>query len=443
VFENILLTISAVTPASSVFIIVPVAFANYGTATFLSFIIAAGIGVVMALCWAELGATYRTAGGDYAMISRAVNGAFGFANFGLQLVLGLFIPATIALGMGTYLAVILSANAKIVGAIVIITSAIIASLNIRFGTAVVGAFLYAEMAALVVVSFLGFAHIERPFSELILPLVYNANGQAVPATLGLVMAGVATAIFSYNGYNTAVYLSEEMVGSSKGVARAVLWSLLIVVLAELIPVTAVLLGASSIPELSKAPDLTAFVTERGGAVMNTVISLAIAGSIFNAVIAIIIQLSRALYNSGREQVWPEWINRWFAAIHPKYHSPWGATLFIGLFGAIAVLVLDVYSLVTFTGAFLTVAYAMIAFAALWSRRKHPDRPRPYRMPGWPLPPILALLALVYVFTQQNPRDMAITLIVLAIFVAYYLLFIRPVEWRRHALEQDLGLLDEE
>jgi len=53
----------------------------------------------------------------------------------------------------------------------------------------------------------------------------------------------ATAIFAYNGYGAAVYFSEETRNAAKGIARAIMWSLAITVAAELIPMTAVILGA--------------------------------------------------------------------------------------------------------------------------------------------------------------------------------------------------------
>jgi amino acid transporter len=354
----------------------------------------------------------------------------------------LFIPAVLALGMSTYLGVLFPFDSKLMAAITIAISAVISVLNVSIGAKVNGLFVYVQMAALAVIAVLGFANVQRPFTELLFPVVTASDGTASPATLAIVMAGVATAIFAYNGYNNPVYYGEETVGSAKGVAKAVIWSLVIVVIAELIPVTGVLLGASSIEGLGKAPDLTGFVAERGGAVVNTVVSLAIAGSIFSAVTACIMQISRALYSSGREQVWLDPINHFFTKLHPQTNSPLGATIFAGIFGVIVVLTLDVYALVTFTGTFLTIAYMMIALAAIWSRVKHPERSRDYRMPAFPIAPIVALIALLYVFTQQPARDIWITLAVLGIFLGYYFVYIRPSDQRRHALERELDLAEE-
>jgi hypothetical protein len=65
---SIALTLSSVTPASSVFIIVPFIILTAGTGSFLAMVLAAVIGVFMAYCWAELSAAFLIAGGDYALI---------------------------------------------------------------------------------------------------------------------------------------------------------------------------------------------------------------------------------------------------------------------------------------------------------------------------------------------------------------------------------------
>ena len=56
IWGSIALTLSSVTPASSVFIIVPFILLTAGTGSFLAMIFGAIIGVFMAFCWAELAA---------------------------------------------------------------------------------------------------------------------------------------------------------------------------------------------------------------------------------------------------------------------------------------------------------------------------------------------------------------------------------------------------
>ena len=100
IWGNIAITVSAVTPASSVFIIIPFIILAAGTGAFLALVFAAIIGVFMAFCWGELSAAFPIAGGDYALVWHAFKGpwarlgnALSFATFALMLNSVAFIPA--------------------------------------------------------------------------------------------------------------------------------------------------------------------------------------------------------------------------------------------------------------------------------------------------------------------------------------------------------------
>ena len=148
ILGNVFITLSGVTPASSVFIIVPVALVAVGSGSFLSFVFAAIVGVFMAFCWAELSAAYPIAAGDYALVWHSFKGRtswlagpVSFVTFALYVDFIAFIPAVIALGTGTYLAVIVNVNLKVIGAVVMLLAAAIAILNIRLNAVITGIFL--------------------------------------------------------------------------------------------------------------------------------------------------------------------------------------------------------------------------------------------------------------------------------------------------------------
>jgi amino acid transporter len=121
----------------------------------------------------------------------------------------------------------------------------ISILNVRANAIVTGIFLLVEMLALLVLTVLGFLHVSRPITDLILhPVILNGTGTSlVSAPLAMIGMATSVAIFAYNGYGTAVYFGEETEDAERHVARAVLWALVITVIAELVPVTAVLMGA--------------------------------------------------------------------------------------------------------------------------------------------------------------------------------------------------------
>jgi len=202
-----------------------------------------------------------------------------------------------------------------------------------------------------------------------------------------------------------------------------LWSLCAVVVTMMIPITAVLLGARSIAELGKAPDLTDFIIDRGGTALNVILSLAVAGAIFNAMIAILMVNARFLYSSGRDRAWPEPINAWLARIHTTYRTPWLAVVAVASAQIAVILSMDIVSLTTFISVFFGIAYCLIALAAIVSRVKDRDRARPYRMPFWPLPPVLAFVALAYVILQQSAKDLWLAVITIALALGYYFAYL--------------------
>ena len=450
VLGNVAITVSAVTPASSVFIIIPFIILTAGTGAFLALVFAAIIGVFMSFCWGELSAAFPIAGGDYALVWHAFKGpwarlgnALSFATFALMLNSVAFIPAVIALGTAQYIQSVITVDTRIAGAVVCVVAAIVGILRIRTNAILTGIFLVIELLALVVLTVLGLVnfHGERLGQLFGSWVVGSPSGGLNPIAFGVILTATAAGVFAYNGYSNAVNFSEETQGSSRRIAVAILWSLVITVAAELIPTTAVLLGA---PDLAKvttdAAPMTYFLLATSNDTVNTLVSLGIALAIFNATLAIILEFGRILYSSARDRAWPGVVNDWLAAVHPRLRSPWIATAIVGVVSAILCLTVDLGTLITLTGAVLVADYALISIAALVGRWTGATARSPYRMPFWPLPPLLALAALVYVTTQQTSTALIVTGATILIGLVYWAVYILPQRGRAWNLREPL--LDE-
>ena len=252
---TLMIVLSAVTPASSVFIIVPGVIALAGTGSFLSFVIAAVIGLFMAFVYAELSSAYPMAGGEYTMIGRTLGRFWGFVTLVLVFVSIVLIVAVIALGVGTYLGVLIpNLSPQWVGVVTIALAGTVAAMRIKLNAFVTGIFLGIEMLALLVLTGLGFAHVERPLSSLFTsPQLLDASNTLLPASAGIILAATAVSLFAYNGYGAAAYFGEETQDAKRNIGKVVVWALLITVAAELIPLTAVLMGSPDLAGLLAAP----------------------------------------------------------------------------------------------------------------------------------------------------------------------------------------------
>ncbi|MFI5254275.1 MAG: APC family permease [Candidatus Limnocylindrales bacterium] len=446
VLGNIAITVSAVTPASSVFIIVPFIILTAGTGAVLSMIFAAIIGVVMAYCWAELSAAFPIAGGDYALVWHAFRGRWGqlgsglsFITFALMLASVAFIPAVIALGTAEYLASVVTIDTAIAGAAVCLIAAAVAILRIRTNAVLTGIFLVIELLALLVLTVLGLANIHTDrIGNLFSGVLGNASGGLDAVPIAVVFTATAAAVFAYNGYSNAVNFAEETKGSSRHIATAILWSLVITVVAELIPTVAVLLGAPNLAAITtSATPMIDFMKATSNDTVNTIVSLGIALAIFNATLAIILEFGRILYSSARDRAWPGPVNGWLAAVHPTFRSPWVATAVVGIVSAILCLTVDLNTLITLTGASLVLDYVLISLAALAGRQGGATAKSPYRMPWWPLPPLVALVALVYITTQQTTTALLVTGGTVLIGIVYWAIYIYPQRGRAWNLKEPL------
>jgi amino acid transporter len=428
----LLVTVSGITPAASVFIIGQDVIRQAGTGALLCFIIAALLGLATAYVYAELASAFPLTGGEYSIIGRTMGPAWGFMALGLNLVGGSLGQAVTVLGLALYLNVIIPGVPAVPTALAATLAVTVLSvLHIRTNAKITGAFLVVELAALSLLAAFGVLHPHRGLTELTLhPMMLGAGGSLSATPLAVIGMATAGAIYAYNGYGGAVFFGEEMYEARTRMAWVVFWSLAIAVAAELGPVTAVMVGAGDLRAILGAPaPLPAFILASGGALLNKAISLGVAFAIVNAMIASALINARQLYASARDGVWPASWNRAIGTVHPRFHSPWIAAVIMGAATA-ASCFLDLKTLVMLTANGLVMIYAGVSIAALAGRLNRTTAHGHYRMPLFPLAPAVALVALAGVAwaDMADPEvgrpSLLANLAVMAVFTAYYFLYLR-------------------
>lgn len=420
--DVVAITVSAVTPASSVFVIAPFAIAQAGSGAFLAFVLAGLLALMFAWCYAELGRAHSSAGGEYVYAKRVFGGMAGYATFLTVLVSLLFIPPVLATGAATYLnnALGTTFDTQAVALAIVAGSYALGILNIRLNAWVTGVFLLCEVAAVLVIVVLGLGNVSQPLSVLLTPLHID-NGLLAAAPWALVFASIGTALFAYNGFGAAVVLAEDMKDGGRSTHRAVLWSLALVVAIELVPICALLLGAPSLQAMLASPDPIGYLLNaHGNPTLSRLVSAGIFLSVFNAIIAIVIQSGRVIFSSGRDQLWTASLNRLFTRIHPRWGSPWLATLLLAIPSAALSFSSNLEEMTSFTVLLLLMVYLAVALCGLFSRVLRSDHEHPYRMPLWPLPALVAVVGAGYLLLSgllgAPLRDILIILVLLAVSV---------------------------
>lgn len=435
VWGALFLTLSAETPASSVFVILPGVIQAAGSGALISMAAAGVVALCMALTYAELGSTFPSAGGEYAIVGSVLGPLAGFAVLGVNLANLLLSCAVLSLGVADYLGGVLPGVSPIgvsLAALAVATG--LGVVNIRASALTTGAFLLLELVALVVVTALGFGHPARPLSLVLANPVALTAGHGLGAVgVGGLATGVVVALFAYDGYGNAIYLAEEVRDVRRSLVRAVLWALAVTAVFELSALCAVLTGAPDLGALigAGAGMISDFTVRTGGALLGRAVSTGIALAILNAVIALVLMSGRQIYATARDGVWPGPVGDLLTRLHPRFASPWIATLVAGGFAA-GLCVLPMPLLLMLSGSGVTLIYIALAFACVLHGRRRAAAPG-WRLPLWPAPPLLALVLLI-AFAAASFKDGWISFAVSVAFAGaagvYYQMVLKPrQDWR--------------
>jgi amino acid transporter len=425
---NVALVVATITPATALLIIGPVALTQAGTGAFWAYLLAGAIAVCIALCFAELGSVYPTAGGQYPIVSRVLGKQVGFFVMLSYAVAGVFVPATIALGFGPYLATILpGVGPNLASTAVVVAATGVATLSISDNAWVTKVIVTLELILLGGLLVLGISSIRQPISVLFDPVAVSQAG-SVTTTVGLalIFSAVTTGLFSYSGYEVAITFSEETQGEAQQIGRGVMIAATISILFQVLPLAAVILAAPNLGEFLRAEAPFTYVVESViGPTGNVIVTIGILFAIFAAVQSLILAFARFLYATGRDRAWPAVASGSLTKISERFTSPWIAALVVGGLTALLTFFSDVALAVTFIGVLIAVNYGLIAVSALVSRIRRPDLHRPWRMSLWPVPPLVALIGVGIALSQQRVVDLAIVAGIVAAGAVYYVLFLRP------------------
>ncbi|HEY4555616.1 MAG TPA: amino acid permease, partial [Lysobacter sp.] len=140
---------------------------------------------------------------------------------------------------------------------------------------------------------------------------------------------------------------------------------------------------------------------------------------------------RIFYTMARDGLLP----RVFATIHPKFKTPWVNTALVGLLTAFAAAFFDINTLGDMTSVGTLAAFAIVCLSVIWLRRSHPEIPRGFRVPLYPVLPALGIVAcFALIFTVENRVLVFFAWYALAAIVLYFLYGMRNSRLNR-GLEQ--------
>jgi amino acid transporter len=141
--------------------------------------------------------------------------------------------------------------------------------------------------------------------------------------------------------------------------------------------------------------------------------------------------ARFLFSSARDRAWHPRLNQALERVHPRFGSPWVATLLSGALACAACFV-PLQLLLVLNGAGVVVTYSLLCVAVIAGRMTRRTGHGLYRMPAFPVAPVFALAALAYIVwaNWQDPDLGRPSLIADAVLLAASTLYVVWMRRRR-------------
>ncbi|MEO8448757.1 MAG: amino acid permease, partial [Gemmatimonadota bacterium] len=239
------------------------------------------------------------------------------------------------------------------------------------------------------------------------------DGRSAMAISGSVATAMIMSVFAFNGWLFITHVAGEVRDPSRTLPRSIMISMGIVILIYL-ALNAALVYVLPFDELRRSPAVAALAMERAvGPRAADVTALVIMLSAVSTLNAQLLNYPRVTFALARDGLF----FRRVAEVDPKRKTPIVAILVVGgwasLFAA-----LGSYSQILSSVSFVYQTFMALTVAGLLVlRRTAPDLPRPYRVLGYPVTPLLYLAILVWYLTTVLTHRLQQSLVGIAIVLA--------------------------
>jgi len=378
------------------------------------------ITIAAGLTAAELAAAIPKTGGAVTYLKETYGDLWGFLFGWAQTCI--YFPGTIAaLGIifGTQAAALLGLSSKTVTPIAIGIVLFLTLFNILGGSKASASLQTIATACKLIPLFLiiaaGFMKGDGGTANF-LPMV--SSEQSVATGLG---SALIACMFAYNGWINVGAIAGEMKNPSKDLPKAIVGGL-VIVMAIYVSINAAYLYVLPASKLAVSATPAADVAIKIFGVMGgKIIISGILISIFGTLNGYIFTVPRVPYSLALENKLPA--SKWLSKLHPKTSSPINTTLLIVSMAIIYIFTGSFDQLTNLAIFVMWLFYVLTFFGVYVLRKKQPKLYRPYKVPLYPIVPMIAILGGSYIIVNTlitQPKNSLLGILITLIGIPVYL-----------------------
>lgn len=249
------------------------------------------------------------------------------------------------------------------------------------------------------------------------PFIPPANGDKGEFGWGGILRAASIVFFAYIGFEAVSTAGQEAKNPAKDMPIGLLGSLFVCT-AIYILVSIVMTLIVNYKTLD-VPDPVAVAVDALGPQWAWFAKLVKAGAIIGLTSVVLVLMygqTRIFYTMARDGLLP----RVFATVHKKFRTPWVNTVLVGLITGAAAAFFDINTLGDMTSVGTLAAFAIVCLSVIWLRRTHPEIPRGFRVPLYPVVPGLGIVTCIaLIFTVETRVIVFFAWYTLAAIILYF------------------------
>ena len=401
---------------SGIFVLTGLAVQISGPAAFLAILLGGLLSFSIALNYCELATIYPETGGAMTYVREAWGkGLLAFLVGSMDCISSTFYCGLSAVGFAYSLSVFIPSVPIIPVAITVIVLFVLLNIigvsSVGNAQIIMGGILVFSFAVFIFAGFLS----PNGFS----PEIFLSQGRLFPhegffKNVSILMRTIALMYAIYIGFEVIADDAEEVKNPNKNIPTAILISLgLITVLYALTIV--VTLGTVHWQSIAGSQTALSFTISKflPGFGVSLIGFAGMVGSL-TSINSSMLSATRESFTLSRDGVWPLALSRL-----NRVRVPFMAIIFIGIISILITIfgVVDFLSYITSAGYLFVLFFSNLAMITL--RKKFPDIHRPFKVPFFPLTPILAALTCLLVIFYSSIDALIFTAGVIGIFAVYF------------------------
>jgi amino acid transporter len=400
-----------------------------GPQALLGWILGAAISLCDGLVWAELGAAMPGSGGSYdylqqAYVPKSLGRIMGFLFLWQVMLSAPLNAASGAVGLADYahflIPTLTPLAQKLVAVLVCLLCTVLLYRDIRTIGKVAMALWVVLIAAIGIIIWGGVWHFHPDIAFAFPPGAFHLS----PAFFTGLGAATLISIYDYSGYFNVCLIGGEIKQPARNIPRTIIWSicvLAVLYLAMSLSIIGVVPAKIAMNSTAVVADYIALLYGPTAAAWMTVLILLIA---FASIFCVLLGFTRVPYAAAVEG---NFFSA-FARVHPTRNFPSFSVVFLGLASAAACLFpLDALIKEFIVIQILTQFIAQCFGLVLIRRRK--DIVRPFKMPLYPLPVVLAIAGWLFVLLESGAAYIFTGVALVVLGTVIYLLRARSLrEW---------------